>query len=137
MDISQNKACFHVFTSTGDNEVCYTGSGITDGEWHQITGTWDGPYLKFYFDGKLQDEYEFTGPIEGYQPGTEPVWIGKNQKTSEPFYGNIEEVRIYDRALSEREVRALQEWKPGFVKQRRSEERRVGKECRSRWSPYH
>ena len=27
---------------------------------------------------------------------------------------------------------------PGdFVEQLRSEERRVGKECRSRWSPYH
>src|SRR3989449_11770699 len=25
----------------------------------------------------------------------------------------------------------------GIVKQSRSEERRVGKECRSRWSPYH
>ena len=25
----------------------------------------------------------------------------------------------------------------GFVVQLRSEERRVGKECRSRWSPYH
>ena len=24
-----------------------------------------------------------------------------------------------------------------FTKQARSEERRVGKECRSRWSPYH
>ena len=24
-----------------------------------------------------------------------------------------------------------------FYKQKRSEERRVGKECRSRWSPYH
>ena len=23
------------------------------------------------------------------------------------------------------------------IKKRRSEERRVGKECRSRWSPYH
>ena len=26
---------------------------------------------------------------------------------------------------------------PGFVNAHRSEERRVGKECRSRWSPYH
>ena len=26
---------------------------------------------------------------------------------------------------------------PGAVKMARSEERRVGKECRSRWSPYH
>ena len=30
-------------------------------------------------------------------------------------------------------------WEPGFLKTtaERSEERRVGKECRSRWSPYH
>ena len=26
---------------------------------------------------------------------------------------------------------------PGYVLVERSEERRVGKECRSRWSPYH
>ena len=26
---------------------------------------------------------------------------------------------------------------PGFRAKQRSEERRVGKECRSRWSPYH
>ena len=26
---------------------------------------------------------------------------------------------------------------PGRLKELRSEERRVGKECRSRWSPYH
>ena len=26
---------------------------------------------------------------------------------------------------------------PGFLASDRSEERRVGKECRSRWSPYH
>ena len=26
---------------------------------------------------------------------------------------------------------------PGYVLVKRSEERRVGKECRSRWSPYH
>src|SRR2546426_10212122 len=25
----------------------------------------------------------------------------------------------------------------GFIRHERSEERRVGKECRSRWSPYH
>ena len=25
----------------------------------------------------------------------------------------------------------------GFLKRSRSEERRVGEECRSRWSPYH
>ena len=27
--------------------------------------------------------------------------------------------------------------KQGLTREQRSEERRVGKECRSRWSPYH
>src|SRR3712207_5087362 len=36
-----------------------------------------------------------------------------------------------------RRVVAKVEWHPGELLPRRSEERRVGKECRSRWSPYH
>src|SRR6266516_2957589 len=35
------------------------------------------------------------------------------------------------------EARALYEWDYRKQLLRRSEERRVGKECRSRWSPYH
>ena len=34
----------------------------------------------------------------------------------------------------EMEIKAV---KAGWAEQDRSEERRVGKECRSRWSPYH
>ena len=29
------------------------------------------------------------------------------------------------------------DWTSEFIRDPRSEERRVGKECRSRWSPYH
>src|SRR5258708_39972516 len=32
---------------------------------------------------------------------------------------------------------ALAEFERDLIRERRSEERRVGKECRSRWSPYH
>ena len=31
----------------------------------------------------------------------------------------------------------LESWSNQFVYKERSEERRIGKECRSRWSPYH
>ena len=36
-------------------------------------------------------------------------------------------------SLAENEIRTLSD----ALYRRRSEERRVGKECRSRWSPYH
>ena len=39
--------------------------------------------------------------------------------------------------LSQDEVAALRTLIDDEYKHRRSEERRVGKECRSRWSPYH
>src|SRR3712207_7131447 len=34
-------------------------------------------------------------------------------------------------------VAPLEDWLLLFLERGRSEERRVGKECRSRWSPYH
>ena len=37
----------------------------------------------------------------------------------------------------DREVRAVSICLPNSLHYERSEERRVGKECRSRWSPYH
>ena len=38
-------------------------------------------------------------------------------------------LRYFEQEVSEEEKKKVEEW--------RSEERRVGKECRSRWSPYH
>ena len=34
-------------------------------------------------------------------------------------------------------IRGIIQEKKSFMEEERSEERRVGKECRSRWSPYH
>ena len=42
-----------------------------------------------------------------------------------------------DYAMSVIASRALPDVRDGLKPVQRSEERRVGKECRSRWSPYH
>ena len=44
--------------------------------------------------------------------------------------------KTYFEFLSHFETRNLEKIKAGVLNHR-SEERRVGKECRSRWSPYH
>ena len=55
-------------------------------------------------------------------------------------YGKGELALLYlPNILQQSAVDRFNEWieaAPG-LKERRSEERRVGKECRSRWSPYH
>ena len=57
-----------------------------------------------------------------------------------PFVANVD---VYDVTVQKFEVPAesstkdLQDLSARFAINFRSEERRVGKECRSRWSPYH
>ena len=49
-------------------------------------------------------------------------------------------LRMQDRELIQAVYEIYNDWAADFCKsnpRRRSEERRVGKECRSRWSPYH
>ena len=45
--------------------------------------------------------------------------------------------QVYPGIYRNRSYLSEEEWCNWFQEQRRSEERRVGKECRSRWSPYH
>ena len=55
--------------------------------------------------------------------------VGLNEGLGNEVKQEIENVGI--------EMPKLLEIAPGITSQLRSEERRVGKECRSRWSPYH
>ena len=50
---------------------------------------------------------------------------------------NIEAERLKTRTTYDLEMMAEMGYCPGIENLTRSEERRVGKECRSRWSPYH
>src|SRR3712207_2389974 len=67
-------------------------------------------------------------------------------KPEEPSYSTYtfgHKGQIYDGWETRRRRKPGHDWAlvrlgvPGIVRGVRSEERRVGKECRSRWSPYH
>ena len=63
------------------------------------------------------------------------LWIKLRQagytRTVQGLYHVMRRLGIYERAPSKKKKYQPTEWIT------RSEERRVGKECRSRWSPYH
>jgi hypothetical protein len=73
------------------------------GRWSDVALTYDGARLRMYIDGTKVSSRAATGTIQ--TPGT-PLWIGGNQPYGEHFRGLIDEVRVYDHALGEREVRA-------------------------------
>lgn len=70
-------------------------------EWYHIVGTWDGSKLKIYLNGKLSKETKVSGsPV--IDDG--PVQIGGCNKVGNMFKGAVDEVRIYNRALTEDEI---------------------------------
>jgi len=71
--------------------------------WSHLALTYDGSKLRLYLDGTEVSNRMATGTI---RMTTDPLWIGGNNPYGEYFPGVIDEVRVYDRALSRAEVRA-------------------------------
>ena len=81
-------------------------------------------------DGKSFIIFDTLGPI--LHEITEEELINSKQITS----ATVKIVKIsVPNPLARRRQYTIDEWV--FMINHRSEERRVGKECRSRWSPYH
>ena len=77
-------------------------------------------------------EYEQYRELETLN-SMEPIWKRQKSKVKPEEYNSYYKSKFYDYADPARVIRTSVEG----VSHRRSEERRVGKECRSRWSPYH
>jgi len=78
---------------------------LKDGRWHLVTVTYDGTVIQFYADGKQIGTADADGKLD--TQGTRPAYIGSLGGRSEFFPGGIDDVRVYDRALSAREIEML------------------------------
>src|SRR5256885_5907722 len=63
------------------------------------------------------------------------AWSELNPAKAAPFYAKDADLMFFD--IAPLKYNGWSEYAEGVPKAFRSEERRVGKECRSRWSPYH
>jgi len=74
---------------------------LADEKWHLATATYDGSYIKIYFDGIQLESWAVSGLLSTL--GSGDVWIGSyDEKNS--FQGSIDDVRIYSRSLAEDEI---------------------------------
>ena len=80
---------------------------VVDDQWHFMAAVYDGSVFKLYLDGFLEIEKEF---LYGIGSNNEPLLIGWDENTwlsDRHFYGKIDEVRIYNRALDSIEINRL------------------------------
>jgi hypothetical protein len=87
---------------------------VWDGEWHLITATFDGSAVRLYVDGVQSGagtpaagatiNYGLSGK-SFYVDGYPDVGCGSGD-----FFGDIDEVRVYDRALSGSEIQRISDF---------------------------
>lgn len=95
--------CFITATPGWNYGNCATVSNTQN--WHHFAGTYDSAAgtQKFYIDGALASSTAATGNIANGGA----LHIGHRECCAEYFNGSIDEVRIYNRALSATEIQAM------------------------------
>ena len=81
---------------------------VNDGLWHLICGTYDGAKMKVYVDGTLDVEADwFSDPVFS-TPNYISIGAGYNSATLiQPLTGSLDEVGIWNRALTQTEITDL------------------------------
>jgi hypothetical protein len=104
------------FISNGGGSPAVTspdaGTGIWDGKWHHVAGTYDGTTVRLYVDGQQVGNGTAGGlPIDYNLDGPQDLRIGNppGASTTGPFGfdGSIDELSVYSRALSPAEIQAI------------------------------
>jgi hypothetical protein len=99
---------------TGTSETDIDNGNLQAGQWYHLVTTFDGTTMKQYINGQLQPN--IATPASYSLVTDYPVRIGLSDgEWPNPFEGTIDEVKIYNRALSAEEVRAEYTRQAGFI----------------------
>ncbi|KKQ06957.1 MAG: Carbohydrate-binding CenC domain protein [Candidatus Moranbacteria bacterium GW2011_GWE2_36_40] len=104
----------YIFLFVGNNLSCNIGAeGITTttsplagkyNSWHHVDCVYDGANISIYFDGVSIASTPKTGSVLA---GATALTIGNNVAGDRTFDGKIDDVRVYNRALSANEIEQL------------------------------
>ena len=75
---------------------------LPSGGWHYLALTTDNGRVTLYVDGKVDG----TGTFEGAAPIVQYLWLrfGSDEAGTAPLRGRLDEVEIYNRALTAQEI---------------------------------
>jgi len=88
-----------------DNPNVAIGTNGWDGAWHHLCYVYDEGTVALYLDNKNVDLDNKNVGMANLGQGSGSIWLGKeNHGNGFFFHGNIDEVRLYERALSPEDV---------------------------------
>jgi hypothetical protein len=112
----------HEYVQTGWNKFKSGKPYYRSSNWHMITATFDGRYLKLYIDGALENsggtptfDWGAAGFHIDYSTNDYNINIGRQVLLTNYFDGKIDEVAIWDAALSANAIAELWDQDGGTV----------------------
>jgi hypothetical protein len=91
-------------TESGEDFEVTSKKPYNDGKWHFVLLSYNGTLLRLYIDGNEISYKESEGAIPD-STGDQPLRIGANSLEEDKFFtGYIDEVRIWDRGLTNNEI---------------------------------
>lgn len=93
---------FYVFVDGAWQSVTFSNPNLDITQWHHYVGTFDGTTLNIYVDG-IKNSVQYAGSINTTDTGS--LYLGWDDGQSGRYFnGLIDEVAIYNRALSATEI---------------------------------
>ncbi len=89
-----------------DIDVVYARRAIADTDWHHVAVTKRGDKVVFYVDGEPEPEKAYDHPSP-YTFDTAAAIGSRGDERGGTFFGMVDEVAIYGRALSAKEIQSL------------------------------
>ena len=101
---SNNRIRVNINVSYGQQKRLYSKTQIQPNRWYHSVITWDGNYWKIFIDGDLDTIAVRHDVVPCSQ---RRIYIGKVENNTSFMDGTIDDIRIYNRALTLDEVREL------------------------------
>ena len=107
---TDQRICITASNVSGQQQAVCSGTDRTShpiNTWHHVTATYNGNTLALYLDGELSAQASFSGTIQTNPSTTSIGCKFADGQCLFPFPGLIDDVALFDRALTADEIKAI------------------------------